>query len=92
MGAITPMMDLNAPTCKNTCGCDGSPCGTACSVPDPQGRRARHRVQPTATIHMSGNFEALPFRVGDWRVLYVVETREKLLRVAAILSRGEAYR
>ena len=31
-------------------------------------------------------------RVGDWRVLYVVETREKLLRVAAILSRGEAYR
>ena len=41
---------------------------------------------------MSGNLEALPFRVGDWRVLYVVETREKLLRVAAILSRGEAYR
>ena len=31
-------------------------------------------------------------RVGDWRVLYVLETREKLLRVAAILSRGEAYR
>ncbi len=31
-------------------------------------------------------------RVGDWRVLYVVETREKLLRVAAILSRGETYR
>ena len=31
-------------------------------------------------------------RVGDWRVLYVVESPEKLLRVAAILSRGEAYR
>ena len=30
--------------------------------------------------------------VGDWRVLYVVESPEKLLRVAAILSRGEAYR
>lgn len=31
-------------------------------------------------------------RVGDLRVLYVVESAEKLLRVAAILSRGEAYR
>lgn len=31
-------------------------------------------------------------RVGDWRVLYVLDTHERLLRVAAILSRGEAYR
>lgn len=31
-------------------------------------------------------------RVGDWRVLYVLDTRERLLRVAAIVSRGEAYR
>ena len=35
---------------------------------------------------------AFRLRVGDWRVLYLVESPEKLLRVAAILSRGEAYR
>ncbi len=31
-------------------------------------------------------------RVRDWRVLCVVASPEKLLRVAAILSRGETYR
>ena len=31
-------------------------------------------------------------RVGNWRVLYSLDTESNLLTVAAILSRGEAYR
>lgn len=31
-------------------------------------------------------------RVGDWRVLYSLDVDARLLRVAAILPRGEAYR
>ena len=31
-------------------------------------------------------------RVGDWRVLYSLDVESRLLRVAAILPRGEAYR
>ena len=31
-------------------------------------------------------------RVGDWRVLYSLDVPSRLLRVAAILPRGEAYR
>ena len=59
------------------------------------GKVAALAVDPTAP---NTNAAALKdgagfrLRVGDWRVLYVLDTREKLLRVAAILSRGEAYR
>lgn len=31
-------------------------------------------------------------RIGDWRVLYSLDTEAYLLTVAAILPRGEAYR
>lgn len=31
-------------------------------------------------------------RVGEWRVLYSLYPDEELLRVAAVLPRGEAYR
>lgn len=31
-------------------------------------------------------------RVGDWRVLYTVNTETKTLAIAAIVPRGEAYR
>ena len=31
-------------------------------------------------------------RVGNWRVLYTLDTESNLLTVAAILPRGEAYR
>ena len=31
-------------------------------------------------------------RVGDWRVLYVVDAEAQTMTVAAILPRGEAYR
>ena len=54
-------------------------------------------ADPTATNPNPAALKGGPgsrfrLRVGDWRVLYVVESPEKLLRVAAILSRGEAYR
>ena len=45
---------------------------------------------PNATALKGG--EGFRLRVGDWRVLYTVHPGEKLLRVAAILPRGEAYR
>ncbi len=31
-------------------------------------------------------------RVGDWRVLYVLDSEAKTITVATILPRGEAYR
>lgn len=31
-------------------------------------------------------------RVGDWRILYAVDTEAPTMTVAAILPRGEAYR
>lgn len=31
-------------------------------------------------------------RVGDWRVLYVIDDRERTILVTDILPRGEAYR
>ena len=36
--------------------------------------------------------EGYRLRVGNWRVLYSVDTESNLLTVAAILPRGEAYR
>jgi mRNA-degrading endonuclease RelE of RelBE toxin-antitoxin system len=30
--------------------------------------------------------------VGDWRVLYVIDDRERTILVTDILPRGEAYR
>lgn len=40
-------------------------------------------------LRTSGGFR---LRVGDWRVLYSLDFESNLLRVAAILPRGEAYR
>ncbi len=31
-------------------------------------------------------------RVGDWRVLYTLDTKAKTMTIAAIVPRGEAYR
>ena len=31
-------------------------------------------------------------RVGDWRVLYTLDTKARTMTIAAIVSRGEAYR
>ena len=31
-------------------------------------------------------------RIGDWRVLYGLDVQSRLLRVAAIVPRGKAYR
>ena len=31
-------------------------------------------------------------RVGSWRVLYTLDTEAKIMTIAAILPRGEAYR
>ena len=40
-------------------------------------------------LRATGGFR---LRVGDWRVLYSLDYESNLLRVAAILPRGEAYR
>ena len=47
---------------------------------------------PNANATALKGGQGFRLRVGDWRILYILETRKKLLRVAAILSRGEAYR
>ena len=44
---------------------------------------------PDASALKGGGFR---LRVGDWRVLYQIDTKEKLLKIAAILARGSAYR
>ena len=31
-------------------------------------------------------------RVGDWRVLYTLDTEARTMTIAAIVTRGEAYR
>ncbi len=31
-------------------------------------------------------------RVGDWRVLYTLDTKARTITIAAIVPRGEAYR
>ena len=31
-------------------------------------------------------------RVGDWRVLYTLDTKARTMTIAAIVPRGEAYR
>ena len=31
-------------------------------------------------------------RVGDWRVLYTLDTKAETMTIAAIVPRGEAYR
>ncbi len=47
---------------------------------------ASNNVPP---LRATGGFR---LRVGDWRVLYSLDYESNLLRVAAILPRGEAYR
>ena len=59
-----------------------------------------HRIDILAVDPLAPNNNVTPLRgtggfrlrVGDWRVLYSLDSASNLLRVAAILPRGEAYR
>ena len=49
----------------------------------------RHPQVRALTGELHGDFR---LRVGDWRVLFTPEARQKVLFLYAIVPRGEAYR
>ena len=46
-------------------------------------------ANPNASALNGGGFR---LRVGDWRVLYALDTKAELLQVVDIVPRGRAYR
>jgi mRNA interferase RelE/StbE len=53
-------------------------------VKDPLAGGDIRRVQGTSGVYR--------FRVGNLRVIYEVDTRQRIVKVSAILPRGEAYK
>lgn len=49
-------------------------------------------LSPHNNVTALRGVEGFRLRVGDWRVLYRLDTDTNLLRIAAIVPRGEAYR
>lgn len=49
-------------------------------------------LAPNNNVTALKGIEGSRLRVGDWRVLYSLDTESAVLKVAAIVSRGEAYR
>ena len=47
-------------------------------------------LAPNNNVTALRGIEGFRLRVGDWRVLYSLDTDANLLRVAAIVPRGEA--
>ena len=53
---------------------------------------AANPFAPNSNLIALRGFDGFRLRVGDWRVLYTVNTETKTLTIAAIVPRGEAYR
>ena len=47
---------------------------------------------PNSNLTALKGIDGFRLRVGDWRVLYTVSPETKMLTIAAIVPRGEAYR
>ena len=47
---------------------------------------------PNQSVTALTAIDGFRLRVGDWRVLYSVNTEAKTLTIATIVPRGEAYR
>ena len=70
------------------------------SMPNNVERTIAHKIDALAADPLAPNNNVTPLRhatgfrlrVGDWRVLYSLDTKSNQLKVAAILPRGEAYR
>ena len=48
-------------------------------------------LAPNNNVKALRGIDGFRLRVGDWRVLYSLDITTNLLRVAAIVPRGEAY-
>jgi len=48
--------------------------------------------RPTGVIKIEGADDLWRLRVGDWRVIYRISDREKLVDIIAIRHRKDAYR
>lgn len=48
--------------------------------------------RPTGVIKIEGTDDLWRLRVGDWRIIYRISDREKLVDIIAIRHRKDAYR
>ncbi len=68
-------------------------------IPQPYQRRIRDRIRTLATNprppgvkKLRGDLDYYRIRIGDYRVLYTVNDEERVVRIAVIAHRREAYR
>ncbi len=68
-------------------------------IPQPYQRRIRDRIRTLATNprppgvkKLRGDRDYYRIRIGDYRVLYTVNDKERIVRIAVIAHRREAYR
>jgi mRNA interferase RelE/StbE len=48
--------------------------------------------RPRGALKLTGTASSWRVRVGDWRVLYTIDDNQRVVDVAAIRHRGDAYR
>ena len=48
--------------------------------------------RPTGIVKLKGAVDQWRIRIGEWRVVYRIDDREKLIDISAIRHRREVYR
>ena len=51
----------------------------------------RDEPMPQGAIKLQGNLEGFRLRVGDYRILYTVDFKEKIVVIYLLLHRSEGY-
>ena len=48
--------------------------------------------RPTGVVKLKGGVDQWRIRIGEWRVVYRIDDREKLIDISAVRHRREVYR
>ena len=48
--------------------------------------------RPTGVVKLKGTVDQWRIRIGEWRVVYRIDDREKLIDISAVRHRREVYR
>ena len=50
-----------------------------------------HTPRPSGCKQLKGYKDLWRIRIGDWRVIYIIDDKAKLISIASIAHRSEAY-
>ena len=54
--------------------------------------RLAHHPRPRGCVKLVGSKDEWRIRVGDWRVLYTIDDAQRVVDIAGIRHRSDAYR